>query len=204
MSSPLKTNKTRYSLLPRASMDSHLSNVTEEDTPPARIEDTSSLLHSEEDRFQGYRVKLDTRWVPWLLRVLSFGLSVTTLIVESIRLHKSNRGNWRYNTGNAKFIAPIIAFLSFDILIHLTVIPYYILSQYFYFEVIFSEHASIHVRGPQASNRAPQHPRVLDILIYLLEGFIVFTLVLGLFLDLGGAAGKPGELIAQLCGWLAV
>lgn len=207
MASTVQANKTRYSLLPRTSEDSHLSNVTEEDAPSVHIENRA-LLPPRDEESRSYKFKIDTTWVPWFLRGLSFALTISTLIVESIRLARSNNGDWRYRRGDARCIAPIIAFLSFDVLIHLTVVPYFIISHYFYYELVFTDHSSIKTRGPQkiSSNRH-QHPhtsQVLNIVMYILEVFVVITFVVGLIVDLAGARRKPLEVAAQLLGWFAM
>lgn len=202
MATANQTNKARYSLLPRTSVDSHLGNVTEEETPLVSQVRASVPTHQLSSKC--WKITFKTAWIPWILQGIAFVFSVATLAVECKRMVQATRwGRYRYQTGNRQFIAIIIAFLSFDILIFLIAALYFVFKHFFHISLKSTKRSSTQTRGPSAlsSEEIPETSRVGVTIAYLLETFIIVSLIVGMGIELGCTPKIPWQVASQILGW---
>lgn len=197
MASPNHSNTARYQPLPR--MSEEIYGVSEENENSSRNRNEGqSMLHGY--NFQGDQnnsVNLAFSALPFsrLFIAASLCLSFATLIMEGWRLDLANHGGlYFYRDGMREFIAPIIAFCSFDIAIHLIIIFYFILKRFCHLEIV----------STRSSPTKQPHQLPTMLVAYFLEMFIAVMLLVGLALDLRYTYRIPGRLGAQVCGWIAL
>jgi len=179
-----------------------LSNVVEEnEDTPLYLNERPTTDDESELGMTGVDVHYRLPQIGRLLPVFSVGLSILTLIVEAVRLG-ANTENWR-NRERHQLIAPIVAFSSFDILVHLIVILYFVLSRIFHFTIVSTKPLSTHAGASRGRRSKQGHGfRLMITAAYLVETFIIILFVIGLPIDLG--THMPGKVIGQIFGWLTV
>jgi len=202
MNSPFQPRKSHYTPLPRTSADSELSNLIEDIEYTSEQLDGGTSVHRGSGILGIKGIKLSFRTTPIarLLGLVSLIFSLTTLIISGIRLGHANHGDWRWKNQNQRFMGPIIAFTSFDMFVHLVAVICFILSRHLHFTIISTDSASSDAQQIWSSKGGSEDTSKMAKLAYLVEAFIIVTLMIGLFVDM--ATHRISGLVAdQFFGW---
>lgn len=191
---------TRYKSVPRTAEETY--DVIEEIAPSPSHSNSNvrSRFMLHELGLQGDSYETVTfSAIPFsgLILIASVLLSLATLIIQAYRLELGMRlGHTRYRDGMREFIVPVLAFCSFDVLIHSIVLIYFLLKRFC--------HVALVSTRPISLKQGYELPTVFISLKYLVEVFTVIMLFFGLLLDLRYTYRIPSRQAAQICGWIAL